>query len=164
MSESKIQKLVSIKILTMLATIFLTFMIANTSYAKITYDKLVIKPFDTSKKTPGRVYNGTSIELSNVKLDGKPIGKNFITFEFGGGYGQKVRGIEFSSKLTFTNMPQKLSEGSYSNRYGYRFSLINNYAANASNIYNQLDPEDKLIFKVVCGVLSDKVFVKKILK
>ena len=103
MSESKIQKLVSIKILTMLATIFLTFMIANISHAKLTYDKLIIKPFDTSKETPGRVYNGTSIELSNVKLDGKPLKKNTITFEFGGGYGQKVRGIEFSSKLTFIN-------------------------------------------------------------
>ena len=164
MSESKIQKLVSIKILTMLATIFLTFMIANTSHAKLTYDKLIIKPFDTSKKTPGRVYNGTSIELSNVKLDGKPIGKNSISFEFGGGYGQKVRGIEFSSKLTFTNMPQKVSNGSYSDRFGYRFYISKTDSAKSSNIYKQLNPEDKLIFKAVCGALSDDVFVKNILK
>ncbi|MDA8761663.1 hypothetical protein N9M89_08790, partial [Amylibacter sp.] len=164
MSESNIQKLVSIKILTMLATIFLTFMIANTSHAKLTYDKLIIKPFDTSKETPGRVYNGTSIGLSNVKLYGKPIGKNFITFEFGGGYGQKVRGIEFSSKLTFTNMPQKVSNGSYSDRFGYRFFIGKTDSAKSSNIYKQLNPEDKLIFKAVCGALSDDVFVKNILK
>ncbi|MDB9806371.1 ATP synthase F0 subunit B [Amylibacter sp.] len=164
MSESKIQKLVSIKILTMLATIFLTFMIANISHAKLTYDKLIIKPFDTSKETPGRVYNGTSIELSNVKLDGKPLKKNTITFEFGGGYGQKVRGIEFSSKQTFSNMPQKVSNGSYSNRFGYRFYINNTDSAKSYNIYKQLNPEDKLIFKAVCGALSDDVFVKNILK
>ena len=147
-----------------MATVFLTFMIANTSHAKLTYDKLIIKPFDTSKETPGRVYNGTSIGLSNVKLYGKPIGKNFITFEFGGDYGQKVRGIEFSSKLTFTNMPQKVSNGSYSDRFGYRFFIGKTDSAKSSNIYKQLNPEDKLIFKAVCGALSDDIFVKNILK
>jgi len=159
MSDSKKNKIFSI-----MATVFLTFMIANTSHAKLTYDKLIIKPFDTSKETPGRVYNGTSIGLSNVKLYGKPIGKNFITFEFGGDYGQKVRGIEFSSKLTFTNMPQKVSNGSYSDRFGYRFFIGKTDSAKSSNIYKQLNPEDKLIFKAVCGALSDDIFVKNILK
>ncbi|MDA9300535.1 hypothetical protein N9Q00_02790 [Amylibacter sp.] len=105
MSKSKIHKLLSIKIFPMLASIFLTFIIASPSLAKLSYENLVIKPFDTSKETPGRVYNGTSIKLSNVQLYGKPLKKNTITFEFGGGYGQKVRGIEFSSKQTFSNMP-----------------------------------------------------------
>jgi hypothetical protein len=158
MSESKKNKIFSI-----MATVFLTFMIANPSLAKLSYENLVIRPFDTSKETPGRVYNGTAIKLSNVKLYGKPLKKDTITFEFGGGYGQKVRGIEFFSKRTFSNMPQSISEGSYGNGTGYKFFLGKNITSKASNIFNKLDPEDKLIFKAICGALSDKIFVKKIL-
>ncbi|MDB4096315.1 ATP synthase F0 subunit B [Amylibacter sp.] len=163
MSKSKIHKLLSIKIFPMLASIFLTFIIASPSLAKLSYENLVIKPFDTSKETPGRVYNGTSIKLSNVQLYGKPLKKNTITFEFGGGYGQKVRGIEFSSKQTFSNMPQSVSQGSYTDKFGYRFFLGKNNTSKASNVFNKLDPEDKLIFKAICGALSDETFVKKIL-
>jgi hypothetical protein len=158
MSVSKKNKIFSI-----MATVFLTFMIANPSLAKLSYENLVIRPFDTSKETPGRVYNGTAIKLSNVRLDGKPLKKDTITFEFGGGYGQKVRGIEFFSKKTFSNMPQSVSEGSYGNGTGYKFFLGKNITSKASNIFNKLDPEDKLIFKAICGALSDKIFVKKIL-
>ena len=149
--------------MTVLVTTFLSFSFADISYAKLTYDKLKFIPFDTSKEKAGRVYNGASIRLSNVRVNGKILKKKSITFEFGGGYGQKVRGIEFSSKLTFINMPQKVSEGSYSDRFGYRFFLGKNNATKASNIFKQLDPEDKLIFKAICGVLSDEIFVKNIL-
>jgi len=158
MSDSKKNKIFSI-----MATVFLTFMIANPSLAKLSYENLVIRPFDSSKETPGRVYNGTEIKLSNVKLYGKPLKKDTITFEFGGGQGQKVRGIEFFSKRTFSNMPQSISEGSYGNGTGYKFFLGKNITSKASNIFNKLDPEDKLIFKAICGALSDKIFVKKIL-
>gem|GEM_PF-4602812 len=134
MSVSKKNKIFSI-----MATVFLTFMIANPSLAKLSYENLVIRPFDTSKETPGRVYNGTAIKLSNVKLYGKLLKKDTITFEFGGGYGQKVRGIEFFSKRTFSNMPQSISEGSYGNGTGYKFFLGKNITSKASNIFNKLD-------------------------
>jgi len=58
-------------------------------------------------------------------------------------------------------MPQSISEGSYGNGTGYKFFLGKNITSKASNIFNKLDPEDKLIFKAICGALSDKIFVKK---
>jgi hypothetical protein len=75
----------------------------------------------------------------------------------------KHSGMTELRKETFSYMPEAVLQGPYTNKFGYMFFLGKNNTSKASNIFNKLDPEDKLIFKAICGALSDETFVKKIL-
>ena len=133
---------------------------SNSQLKGLTYNKMLVDPYDgTNKNKP---YTGVWVSLHDARLNGIKLNKQPIRFAIGGNHWKKVSNIEFSSVRTFSNMPEKLKKDFHPS-LGARLWLDDG-RNNIRNIYHSLKGEDQLIFKGICGTVSDKVFVKELIK
>ena len=128
------------------------------SVAKLTFSDFELRPVDG--RSEGRDIVGSWITLRNVKIDGNPEAKKAIWFEVLGRFpSQKMEMIGFSSKLTFNNMPEYIGEKFGNPRLGYGFAVREQNAAAARTRFRQLDENDQLVLKGICGLMADQNFV-----
>ena len=79
-----------------------------------------VEPFDGRRGSKGN-WTGAWVRLQGVTIDGKPIGRPSVSFEFSGNYpNQPMRNFGFSSKRTFTDLPRRAADRMHKS-LGYRF-------------------------------------------
>mgnify|MGYP000512763634 CR=1 FL=1 len=131
--------------------------------AKLTFSDFQLRPVDG--RSEGRDIVGSWITLRNVKIDGNPGAKKTIWFEILGRFpSQRMEMIGFSSKRTFENMPEYIGEKFGNPNLGYGFAVRTQNVAGTRSRFQQLDKNDRLVLKGICGLMANESFVADVVK